>query len=139
MVKTRCKGNASVRKCEEILTSLGYITSIVERTGRFIKNKDMFSNGEDDERGLGFEFGGFDLIAMKNGCKIKYIQVKTTNPATHKPYIQFRGKFDDVSVEIEQWTYKNMSNTKKKRNGFVIHRYVGDKYEIEDLREDKKK
>lgn len=76
MVKTRQKGNKARLEVIKYLESRGYKVAIVERTGRFIKEKDMF--------------GLYDLVAV-HSVKIGqlFIQISSNVPHTHRNFCDF--------------------------------------------------
>ena len=105
MVNTRAKGNRNRRKTITALEKDGYKVAVVERTGRFIKEKDMF--------------GLFDLLAINEYGQIKFVQVSTNKPHTHKPFKEFRNKYGKTynvfipSHHIEQWCWLDGNKLKK--------------------------
>lgn len=88
---SRSKGNRNVRHCRDYFETLGFITDTVEKTSKFATVKDLF--------------GLFDVIALKKGSVI-FIQVKSNNPPTRQPYIDFATKYatiDGVSIMSYTW------------------------------------
>ena len=101
--KTRTKGNRTVRKTRAYLENEGYITDTVEKTGRFVKVKDLFSL--------------FDIIAIHPKKGILFIQCKTNRPASKKPLQAFSDKYN----------VKGVCFTWYDRKGFLIQFYLKDK------------
>mgnify|MGYP001562519195 CR=1 FL=1 len=101
-MKTRVKGNRIRRKCIEYLEKTGWLVDVVEKTGKFVKVKDLF--------------GLFDLIAIKEGAVI-FIQVTSNTPHNHHKLKEFRKKH---SIFIEQFVWKD-------RKGFDIYLYYSNK------------
>lgn len=102
-MNTRAKGNRVRRKAIEQLQSDGYEVAIVERTGRFIKEKDAFGIG--------------DLLAINERHDIRplLIQVTCNKPHTHKPYIEFNKKYWNTICAIQMvW---------KDNEGFTMYIY----------------
>jgi hypothetical protein len=101
MVNTRAKGNRIVRKVKDIFTNNGYLVDVVEKTGKFIKQKDLF--------------GLYDIICI-SPHKFYLIQVTTNRPHPHKPYIQFQKKYNKTGLKTEQWVWYD-------RKGFKVFTY----------------
>lgn len=89
MVNTRAKGNRNRRKIIDLLEKQGYRVAIVERTGRFIKEKDMF--------------GLFDLVAINKYGDIKFVQVATNKPHSHKAFKQFRNDYNQSQSDWHEY------------------------------------
>jgi len=87
-INTKSKGRRAVSKLRTLLESKGFITDTVEKTGKFIKIKDLFSL--------------FDLIAVKGQIHV-YIQVTSTRPHVHKNYQKWANLHASEYVWIEQW------------------------------------
>jgi hypothetical protein len=88
-------GNYSVRKAIAYYSSLGYEVDIVEKKGRWVKWKDLFSEFfSKDERDA-----GFDLLAIHRDEQPVLIQVTTTRPKTHGHFHYFKGIFPNIGVE----------------------------------------
>lgn len=109
---TRRRGNTTVRKIRKELEADGYLTDTVEKHGKFVLHKDLFSSYAEDF--------GFDIIAIRHGT-IKLIQAKTNRCATHTPYSEFAMQHAHSLLHIEQWVWVN--NLKTKHPGFVIWNY----------------
>ena len=104
-MNSRAKGSKIRKKCIDLLEGQGYEVAIIERTGRFITEKDAFGVG--------------DLLALnKNHPKPSMIQVTCTKPHTHLLYSEFAKKFYD-SIELFQYVWI-------KRKGFKIYHYLKD-------------
>jgi len=111
-MSSRSKGNSTVRRIRKILEDDSWLTDTVEKHGRFIMHKDLFSSFEQ-------EFG-FDIIAIKNG-KIRLIQAKTNKFAKHTPYEKFAKIHAHENLVIEQWSW--FSRQYRRHAGFVIFDY----------------
>lgn len=106
MVKNkRAKGLRNQKKIIDELENDGWLVAVVERTGRFIKVKDMF--------------GLFDLVAIKKH-KVKFIQASTNVPHTHKHLLSFAIQFAHKNLEIIQFTWFD-------RRGFKVFNYTWNK------------
>jgi len=88
--KTRAKGNRNQRRCIEKLQSEGWLVDKVEKTGKFIKQKDLF--------------GLFDIVALK-GKYTTFIQITSNRPHTHKKYLEFGRMYGNDQRLIEQWVH----------------------------------
>ena len=97
--KSRRKGNATVRKTRAYLEEQGYDTDTTEKTGRFVKQKDLF--------------GLYDLISVKKGS-ILFVQCKTNRPATKKPLQEFTNKHNLYGACFTWYD----------RKGFLIQYYI---------------
>lgn len=71
MSRTRAKGNIARRQIMAHYVDQGYDVAIVERTGKFIKEKDAF--------------GIFDICAWK-GEDVAFVQVTCNRPHKHEHY-----------------------------------------------------
>jgi hypothetical protein len=93
MKGSRAKGNRARRKSIELLEGCGYKVAIVERTGKFIKIKDMF--------------GLFDLVAIlhpeKYRDEVQFVQVTCNKPHSHKAYKQFSKDYPHIDVVQHVW------------------------------------
>ena len=103
--KTRAKGNRSVIKAINYYENDGWLVDKVEKTGKWVFEKDLFSKACD----------GFDLIGIKQN-KVVFIQVKTNKPATQKTYIAFSRLYAGQNVNVEVYTWYD-------RRGPVIHQF----------------
>lgn len=114
--KTRAKGNKTVRRTREYLENLGWTTEVVEKTGKFVKEKDLFGIG--------------DVLAIRKG-EIIFVQCKTNRPANKKLMQNF---CDTHLLNSSCFTWYD-------RKGFLIQNYLpGKKSPIRtDLRRKKKK
>ena len=99
MVNTRAKGSRIRLKCIKELEANGYLVGIVERTGKFIKIKDLF--------------GLFDLCAIGYG-QVRFIQVTCNKPHPHKPYTDFSDKYvaSNPSIVVEQHVWYDKGKEK---------------------------
>jgi hypothetical protein len=103
MVQTRRKGNRNRLKAINVLKENGWEVDVVEKVGKWISPKDMFSI--------------FDLCCIKkfnvNEPYIKYpvqiafIQIATGKPHSHKPFIDFSKKYYDPRFLIAQIVFKD--------------------------------
>lgn len=103
-MNTRAKGNRARLKVIRAYEKAGYVVAVVERTGRFIKQKDMF--------------GLFDLVALHELHGYSFIQITSTKPHSHNLFSDFASKYYLCNgfVEIVQYVSKG-------RNKFDIYRY----------------
>lgn len=93
MVNTRAKGLRVQRKAINELESKGWLVGIVERTGKFIKEKDLF--------------GLFDLICIDKGC-IRLIQIKSNSTGGMlKDIRKFSEEHDHDKLSSELWVHKD--------------------------------
>lgn len=92
---SRRKGARVKRKCKEYFEEEGWIVGDVEKSSRYIKNKDLFNL--------------FDLIAVK-GKTIRFIQVKTNKPPTQKEYKEWAQKHCSCHVECVAATWYDYQN-----------------------------
>jgi hypothetical protein len=92
MKHPRQKGGRIRRKAIELLQIAGFQVSTVERTGRFIKEKDMF--------------GLFDIAGIKRGCLV-LVQVTTNKPHKHTPFQDFSLAFPNGGIEYWQFVWKD--------------------------------
>lgn len=108
---SRAKGGRNRRKVESYYRSLGYIVANVEKTGRWTKQKDLFS---DDK----YTDSGFDSFAM-NEDEILLIQVKSNVPAVREWYLNFAKQYacSHLKVIVATWI---------DRKGLRIQNYLSD-------------
>lgn len=90
MVNSRAKGNSSVRKAIAYYTDEGWLVDKVEKTGKYIKDKDLYNL--------------FDLVGVKSNQTI-FIQVKTNRPANKEGYVKFAKKYAGEHLFIECYTW----------------------------------
>jgi len=83
-MNTRSKGQRSVRKCIQRLSSVGWWCEPVERAGKFQK-KDLFDL--------------WDIIAIKP-TRTKLIQVKTNRKPKLNIYKNFQKTFPQFDCEV---------------------------------------
>lgn len=95
MPNSRVKGNRSRRKAIEYYEHLGWTIDVCERTGRFIKYKDLFAKINNH---------GFDLIGIKNN-KVILVQVKTNVLPNQGAYLDIASQFAGENVIIESYTW----------------------------------
>lgn len=87
MINTRAKGNRNQQKVIKWLEKDGWEVAIVERTSRFLKEKDAF--------------GVADLCCLKKG-HVLFVQVTTNRPHPHKKYREFIRRFGSEFVSMWQ-------------------------------------
>lgn len=87
---SRAKGNRTRNKCIRFYSKKDWDVEIVEKTGRYVKIKDLY--------------GLFDLIAIK-GTTIAFIQVKTNKPAVQQPYIDWAKEHCCENIKCICWTW----------------------------------
>lgn len=95
------KGQRTQRELVLKLESDGWKVAVVERGGKFVKEKDMF--------------GLFDLVAIK-GKTSQFIQVTCNRPHTHRDYNEFAEKHAAPNRKIVQYV-------KYDRKGFKRFEY----------------
>jgi ribosomal protein S8 len=95
-MNTRVKGNKARREVMEIMKKNGYIVDVVEKTGRFVKIKDMFNM--------------FDLVSVKHD-DVAFIQVASNRPHSHYLYHIFKKQYPIVTV-IQYVKYDRKGFTK---------------------------
>ncbi len=94
--KARAKGNRTIRKGKEILFAEGYIGNNLEKTGRFVKEKDLFNL--------------WDWLFIK-GKHHLFIQFKTNMEFGVRkprkwldPFIEFGKKHGSRYVKYKVWS-----------------------------------
>jgi len=90
MSKSRQKGYRTVAKIRKLFEDEGYIVANLEKTGKFIKEKDLFNL--------------WDILCVRGKTHV-FIQAKT-NAKGHKwkqPYIEFGRKHGSRTVKYEIW------------------------------------
>ena len=122
------RGWMSCRKCRDALEKENYLTDTVEKHGKFIIHKDLFSS-------FAPKFG-FDIIGINHG-KVRFIQVKTNNKANDEPYERFARLNAHDNCMIEQWVWQKKNI--KKKSGFIIYNYTNTGTVKTDTRLDNKK
>jgi hypothetical protein len=102
-VNSRNKGSRIRRLCINLLEEQGFSVAVVERTGRFIQQKDAFGVG--------------DLLAInKYRDKPVLIQVTTNKPHTHLLYSEFSKNYAHI-IDLYQYVWID-------RKGFKIYHYL---------------
>lgn len=101
-MNTRAKGNRIVRKCMQTLESWGCRVAVVERTGKHIKEKDMF--------------GCWDLVSLHEDGGVCFIQCTGKQAHTHKPFLEFSKKFWRTGIVFQQWCWIPYRH-------FIVHTY----------------
>lgn len=92
-MRTRIKGNRIRLKGINELKDKGYLVDVVEKTGRFIKQKDLF--------------GLFDVIYISPVGFIGFVQFRANRKPNLKPYKGFRNKYNVPWIKIEVWIWKD--------------------------------
>jgi hypothetical protein len=108
----RAKGNRNRRKAIDYYTSQVWLVDVVEKTGKFVVVKDLYSL--------------FDLIGVKENKTI-LIQVKTNKPDKLEFFQDFANQYGGDNLLVEMIVYYD-------REGPTIHKFKPDAYEFEDLR-----
>lgn len=103
MKNTRAKGNKAVRRAIELHNVHGYDVARVERTGKFIKEKDCFGIG--------------DILILHPTALPCMAQVTCNKPHVHKPYIKFAMKYEMIKCIQMVWV---------DRTGWKIYYYNHD-------------
>lgn len=116
MVNTRTKGNESVRQAAEYLSNLGYLVDKVERSSRFLKQKDLF--------------GLFDLVALNPKKNPLFVQVKSNTPMPKRLLLEFSERFPNITC---------MCITRYDYQGLRIQTYQSGTLFEEDLRKSRRK
>lgn len=99
---TRAKGARSVRHALDYYTSQGWLVDKVEKTGRFIVDKDLYNL--------------FDLVGVKKNHSV-FIQVKTNVPPNRAKYLEFASRYAGDRLLVESFTWYD-------RDGFTILQYL---------------
>jgi len=94
-MSSRTKGYYSVKRATEYYNSLGYIVDSVEKTGKFRKYKDLFSEWFDNK-------AGFDLLGVSQTNTPVLIQVTTNKPKVHKNFQKFADIFGHL-IDVQQY------------------------------------
>lgn len=94
-MSSRQKGGRSRRKVERLFRKWGYLVANVEKSGKFVVEKDLFalSQGED------YADKGFDSLALGNG-NIVFIQACSNTPKAQAFYRDFAKKYADGYIEV---------------------------------------
>jgi hypothetical protein len=101
-LNTRAKGNRARIKAIKVLEQDGFKVAVVERTGRFIKERDAFGIG--------------DLLAIIDNRPPLLIQVTCNKPHTHKLYKEFAKEFGVFICPIQMVWIDN--------EGFMMYIYT---------------
>ncbi len=114
---SRAKGNRTVRRAIEFYQQRGWLVDKVEKTSKFLKNKDLYSEYCD----------GFDLIGIRKNQTV-LIQVKTNRPGKKDSYIDFAKKMAGTNLLVQMITWYDAK-------GFVLQKfYSTGRVVTEDLR-----
>ena len=93
MINTRRKGNKTQNLAVKELRADGWQVSVVERVGRFLKERDLWDN--------------FDIAAIKED-KIRFIQVKSNSTGGIRHKIgSFASAHKIAGVSFELWVHKD--------------------------------
>lgn len=79
----RQKGNRLVREVVDVFERAGCEVGRVERTGKYVRQKDLF--------------GLFDLVAI-NYYGVFFVQVTSSRAHSHKPFLKFKKEHPFVKV-----------------------------------------
>lgn len=93
-MNTRAKGNRNEARAVTALENNGWLTYRVKGSTIWNKNVDIF--------------GLFDIIAIKrlNGITYtRYIQVKSNQKPSMKPFKLFKDAYGDERIAVEIWVY----------------------------------
>lgn len=101
---SRSKGNRTRNKCVRYYSGKDWDVEVVEKTGRFVKIKDLY--------------GLFDLIAIK-GTQVAFIQVKTNKPPTQQPFKDWAKAHCSDNIKCICWTWYD-------HKGSRIQEYLAD-------------
>lgn len=97
MVQTRQKGNRSLRRAIEYYEADGWRIDKVEKTGKFIIDKDLFNL--------------FDLVGVKPNKSV-YVQVKTNRPPPQKDFLEFSQQYAGTHLFVESYTWYDRKGAK---------------------------
>ena len=95
-MNTKAKGQRAVRACLKDLSSDGWISETVEKSGMYLKNRDLF--------------GLWDIISIK-GWRTKLIQVKTNRKPVLLPFMEFQKEHPQFQCEV--WVWKDRQGFSK--------------------------
>jgi len=101
-MNTRQKGTRTRTKCKELLKTMGWLIDVVEKTGKFNKETDMF--------------GLFDLHSINEDGFVNYIQVTCNRNHPHKKYQAFADKYGKPNIMVQQYVWID-------RGGWVLFDY----------------
>ena len=90
--KNKIKGWKTQRECIKLLESEGWLVSKVEIAHKFAKHKDLW--------------GLWDLACIRDNL-IKFVQVKTNQLGSMKPYKKFAFEHPIPNVSWELWCRKD--------------------------------
>lgn len=95
--KSKAKGYRTIAKAREYLESKGYISSSLEKTGRFVKEKDLFGLWDflfiKDTEHLFIQFKTNKKIILKKGSISTWL----------KPFIKFGMDHGNEFVKYQVW------------------------------------
>lgn len=98
MVKNpKQKGQRSVKKAIEYYTDQGWLIEKVEKTGKFVFEKDLYTL--------------FDAVGIKPN-KVVFLQVKTNRPPPRKDFLDFAGSYAGENVRVESYTWYDFKGPK---------------------------
>ncbi len=104
MKHPRQKGSRIRAKCKKLLEEQGWKVDVVEKTGKFVKIKDLFSL--------------FDLICIAPNL-VMFVQVASSHPHNHKPFKKFAEDYVGKNIRIVQFVWINYY-------GWVLYEYFQD-------------
>lgn len=96
-MSSRTIGNYSVRIARTFYEGMGYVTDVVEKTGRFRKFKDFLS----EYAQIKYETeAGFDIICIHSKIEFKTVlcQVCTNKPKSHAVFQRFANDFPGLII-----------------------------------------
>lgn len=117
MVNTRIKGNRTVRRAIDYYTAEGWLVDKVEKVGKWILHKDLFS----EACGI-----GFDLVGIKQN-QVIFIQAKTNLAPDQHKYFDFAQKYCGPNLLAEMYVWHD-------GRGPVIYKFIKDGIIKTDLR-----
>lgn len=121
-MSTRRKGNRNRRRVQHYFSDIGYITANVEKTGKFVSEKDLFALSEGED----YNDKGFDVLAIKKH-RVLLIQVKSNTPAVQAFYRDFAKKYACECIGVICATvidYKGMRIQEYQYDGTIEERFV---------------
>jgi len=112
VIHTRQKGYRTLQKAREHYQREGWLFEAVEKTGKYIANKDCF--------------GLFDAILIQNG-QVLFLQVKTNRKPKESDFVAFARQYGGLAIKVEAYCWYD-------RKGAIIIRYHTNPVETLDLR-----
>lgn len=102
------KGLRTKNKARNYYETQGWMVDDCEKTGKFIKKKDLFDL--------------FDLVAIRDGV-VNFIQVKTNNPAKVSTYRDWAKEHCNSNIKCEVFTWYDYEGPKiqdYKEDGSIV-------------------